>query len=166
MDRRTWAGIAIVAVVAVLLFVTQVLGIPLHMLPNVILGGSPDISEANGTFDHVSEAPHEFEASTDNLTTCGTTCRNFTGQVTYTGEGTASDVRLDMRVTANGSELWTGNQSVGDLDSGEAYEVVQEADIGFGGASTVLSNDGYVTIWIEVHHAGESETLKTRLKAA
>ncbi len=163
--RRIGAGLVVVVVVLVVVL-TDVLGIPLHLLPAAIMGGEPAVDASDAGFQHVGEGPHSFSASAANLTSCGATCRNFTGTVTYTGDGTATDVRLDMRVTANGTQVWTRNRTLGQLAADDRYELVQEADIGFEGSGEVLENDGYVTVWIEVVHADGRETLKKRLKAA
>jgi hypothetical protein len=165
MRRRTWAGLALGGVIVVVLLVRFVLGIPLEALPAAVFGGSPDVDDSDRGFEHVGEGPHAFAVTVENLTKCGTTCRNFSGTVLYTGEGTAGDVSLDIRVTANGSELWNDTMSVGELPAGDTFRLVREADIGYSGSSTVLSNDGYVTVWIEVVHADGRETLRKRLKA-
>jgi hypothetical protein len=165
MRRRTWAGIALGLLVALVLLLTFGLGIPPRALPAIVAGGSPEVDHTDSAFDHVGDGPHAFAVTVDDLTECGATCRNFTGTVRYTGEGTARDVTLDVRVTAEGSELWNATETVGEVQAGGSYRLVREAEIGYRESSTVLSNDGYVTVWIEVDHAGGTETLRKRLTA-
>ena len=167
MDRRTWAGIGLGTIAVAVLVLALALGIPLHVVPAMLTDGSPDLNPAESeTFDHFGEGPTRFEATVENLSTCGPTCRNVTATLRNEGETPATNVSLDMHLTANGSQVWTGTRSIGRLEPGATVRWVQSADVGFGGSGTVLENDGYVTIWFEVHHAGESETLQTRLKAA
>ena len=165
MRRRQWiAGFLLVLVgVPVLL---AVLGVPVHLLPKLVLGGGPEVSQEEPGFAHVGDGPARFEATLENLSTCGPTCRNVTATLRHEGETAATNVSLDMRLTANGTQVWSGTRSIGRLEPGATVGWVQSADVGFGGSGTVMKNDGYVTIWFEINHAGESETLKTRLKAA
>ena len=118
-------------------------------------------------FQRVFDIPDgELEATLENLSTCGPTCRNVTATLRHEGETAATNVSLDMRLTANGTQVWSGTRSIGRLEGDETVRWVQSADVGFGGSGTVLENDGYVTVWFEVGHADGSETLRKRVKVA
>ena len=165
MRRRQWlAGFLLVLVGVPILL--AILGVPVHLLPELVLGGGPEVNQDEAGFTHVGEGPTRFEATLENLSTCGPTCRNMTATLRHAGETTATNVSLDMRLTANGSQVWAGTRSIGRLEPGATVRWVQSADVGFGGSQTVLENDGYVTVWFEVGHADGSETLRKRVKVA
>ncbi|MEF8839563.1 MAG: hypothetical protein V5A18_08670 [Haloarculaceae archaeon] len=163
MRRRQWLGGFLLVLVGVLVLLAA-LGVPVHLLPALASGENPEVSPAEAGFVHVGEGPTRYEATVENLSTCGPTCRNMTATLRHTGRNTTTNVSLDMRLTANGSEVWSGTRSIGRLRPGQTVRWVQSADVGFGGSQTVIENDGYVMVWIEVGHAGGSETLHKRVK--
>ena len=163
MRRRQWlAGFLLVLVGVPILL--AILGVPVHLLPELVLGGGPEVNQDEAGFTHVGEGPTRFEATLENLSTCGPTCRNMTATLRHVGETAAANVSLNMRLTANGSQVWSGTRSIGRLEPEETVRWVQSADIGFGGSRTVLENDGYVTVWFEVNHAAGSERLRKLVK--
>lgn len=131
--------------------------------------GSGDGAATGGGTDDGSDgaadrAPYGF--TIDRIEGCGTTCREVTATLTNTGNETRSDVRVNTKLLADGDELWEGDQTVGDMESGEAFTETRTVDVGYWGGVQIQRNDGYVTIRTTVTSEQGTVTFEERRKVA
>ena len=70
------------------------------------------------------------------------------------------------QVYADGDLLWSGNETVGTLDSGETHRSTKRVDVGFSGGMAIRANDGYVTIVTTVESEEETTRFSERRKVA
>lgn len=107
-----------------------------------------------------------YEFVIENIEKCGTTCRDVTARLTNDGAEARQDVRVTTKMYADGDLLWSGNETVGTLDSGESHHSTKRVDVGFSGGMAIRSNDGYVTIVTIVESASGTTRFSERRKVA
>lgn len=130
-----------------------------------------------GATDDPDESPPTETATTDNspsgydftiehIEECGSTCRNVTAVLANTGNETRRNVRATTEVYADGDLLWSGNETVGALDPGEAHTSTKRVNVGFAGGMKIQNDDGYVTIVTVVRTDDGTTRFSERRKVA
>lgn len=102
------------------------------------------LRDATASTTTASDSGYDF--TIEQIEECGTTCRDVTAELANDADETRRNVRVTTEVYANEDLLWTGNETVGTLASGEAHTSTKRVDVGFAGGMKIRDNDGYVTI--------------------
>jgi len=96
------------------------------------------------------------------IETCGTRCRSVTVALTNEGEAPARDVRVETRITADGSLVWDGRSDVGRLDAGETVTRTRTVEVGYVDAARIEANDGVVRTETTVRTANGTRVFTER----
>ncbi|MFW5930058.1 MAG: hypothetical protein ACOCT0_06560 [Halobacteriota archaeon] len=113
-------------------------------------GGDTEGDDDDGEDDEVESGP-PFNVVVQEITECGTRCRDVTAELTRTRSTAASDVVVYTRIYA-GTEVkssalvWAGDQDVGDIDAGETLETTRTIELSTQKANMVRREDGVVTV--------------------
>lgn len=132
----------------------------------------PTDSEASTESGDGVERPTETATSSgygfviENIEKCGNTCRDVTAKLTNDGPEARRNVRVTTKMFADDTLLWSGNETIGTLDSGESHVSTKRVDVGFSGGMAISANDGYVTIVTIVESAGGTTQFSERRKVA
>ncbi|WP_129114531.1 hypothetical protein [Halegenticoccus tardaugens] len=119
---------------------------------------------ATGSGETADGDDKRFRFAVERIEECGTTCRDVTVVVTNTGDRVDSEVVVVSRISADGDELWRGQETVDSMDRDERVTRTERVDLGYADAYKVQRNDGYVTIDTTIRWAGGEETFTERRK--
>jgi hypothetical protein len=121
-------------------------------------------SNTEDTTETATRSGYDFVIET--IEKCGNTCRDVTARLTNDGQSTRRNVSVTTKVYADGDLLWSGNETVGTLDSGGTHRSTKRVDVGFSGGMAISANDGYVTIVTIVESEEETTRFSERRKVA
>jgi hypothetical protein len=111
-----------------------------------------------------------FTVTVDRIEKCGETCRDVTTTVANEQSTDASNVTVYSRIYAgngtDGKVVWSGTESVGDLDAGESYTTTKRVDLSLREAYAVRQQDGWITVRTTVQSDSETVTFTERRKVA
>jgi hypothetical protein len=102
----------------------------------------------------------QYNVELNSMAECGTTCREIDYTVQNTGRATAESITVRIRVQTGGDEVYNETQSIDNIP-GRAQKsgIVHRIEVGIGGGTTIKSNDGEVTLFLEPEaDDGTSET--------
>jgi hypothetical protein len=129
-------------------------------------GGDGASGGDGGTDDTGDPAPATFLFTVDDTEKCGTTCRDVTVSVRNRGGTAAESVDVDVRILADGDELWAGSQSFPAVEAGETKTRTERVNLGFVDGAKIKANDGYITIETTIAWDGGQESFSERRKVA
>jgi hypothetical protein len=101
-------------------------------------------SNTENTTETATRSGYDFVI--ENIEKCGTTCRDVTARLTNDDSSARQNVSVTTKIYADEDLLWSGNETVGALDSGKSHRSTDRVDVGFSGSMAIRANDGYVTI--------------------
>lgn len=129
--------------------------------------GSDGSGGGEGSEDATADPePASFRFTVDRVENCGTTCRDVTVSVRNQGGIAAHNVDVDVRLLADGDELWSGSRSFEAVDAGETVTRTERVKLGYFEAAKIKGNDGYVTIETTITWDDGRETFSERRKVA
>lgn len=123
-----------------------------------------DGANADETTETATSSGYDFVIQ--NIEKCGNTCRDVTARLTNDGPEARRNVRVTTKMYADDSLLWSGNETVGTLDSGESHVSTKRVNVGFSGGMAISANDGYVTIVTIVESSNGTTQFSERRKVA
>jgi hypothetical protein len=124
--------------------------------------GGDDSATEEPTATATSEpATIEFDATIEQITSCGTTCRTLQYAIINRGEKDAPDVTVHIEVHTGGEKIWDNDQDIDDVGArSQRTGIIRDIDVGLGGGNKIKSNDGEVLIVLTPHSDGVSETFE------
>jgi len=99
-----------------------------------------------------------FNASVDNITECGSTCRDVDYTLMNIGQSDATDFSVRMHITSGGDEIYNESVNLATLEANSEESRTERVELSRSGAFTVNSNGGDVTINITPMSGNVSET--------
>ena len=124
--------------------------------------------EENTDGETTSEAGTDqpFSLSIDDIEECGETCRDVTTTLTNHQSTTANDVTVYTRIFAgngtDGDVIWSGEESIGTLESSESVTETKRVELSLTDAYAVQQADGWITIQTTIQSESETMTLTQR----
>ncbi|MXR53025.1 trypsin-like serine protease [Halovenus sp. WSH3] len=99
----------------------------------------------------------QLHVSVDNATECGLTCREIDATIENPTDSTITNLTANASISAGGEQVWSDERTLEEIPPGTTpYNATVDLDTD--GASTVIDNDGEVTVRIEVTAGGQSRT--------
>lgn len=103
----------------------------------------------------------EFDATIEQITSCGSTCRTLQYAIINRGQRDAPDVTVNIEVHTGGEKIWDNDQDIDDVDArSQRTGITRDIDVGLGGGNKIKSNDGEVLIVLTPRSEGVSETFE------
>lgn len=108
-----------------------------------------------------------FSYAINEITECGSTCRDVTATLTNDQDDAAEDVVIVTEMyagnqTSEDALVYTSNESAGTLGSGESHTFTQQLELTLSEAADVRDEDGWVAIVTTIHSEGETKSFVTR----
>jgi hypothetical protein len=125
-----------------------------------------ETNEQNDETPPTTTTDSEYAFTIERVENCGNTCRDVTARLTNSGGEPRENVRVATTVLADGEMLWSGNETVGTLASGQSHVSTERVEVGFSGGLQLRANDGYVTIVTEVRSENGTTRFSERRKVA
>jgi hypothetical protein len=116
-------------------------------------GGPTPTPAATATPQSTASSAPAIAMRVRSVESCGTRCRSVTVALSNEGSAPASDVRVNTRITTDGSLVWEGESDVGRLDAGRTVTRTRTVRVGYVDAARIESNDGVVRIETTVRTA-------------
>lgn len=153
----------LVAVGIVLVVVASGVGVAAADTPASTTQNAPAPSATTEATANESD-DRQFGFRIKNTTDCGFTCRDVAIVTTNTGNETAENITVSTRLATGGTVVWQGDESVSELEPGEAMTVTKRVQLDFVDAVRVQQNGGYMTANTTVAWDGGEEQFTERRK--
>jgi hypothetical protein len=130
-------------------------------------GGGDDTDTASPTPDATAtkavNGDGPYNAMTEDISKCGTTCRTLTYTLQNRGSEDLSGITVNFKVFTpdkDGKKIYDNDQDVGSLSAQSQRQGIQkDIDVGLGGASSLRGNDGEAIIQLTpTSDSGASQT--------
>ena len=108
-----------------------------------------------------SEPEIDFDAAIINTSSCGDYCTTTNYTINNTGRLDAPNVSVNIKVFADGEQLFEGTQNVGNVSarSTSGLQTI-DIDVGRGGAFDIASNDGDIIVQFQPTSGNTTETIR------
>jgi hypothetical protein len=108
-----------------------------------------------------------FTVSIDQISSCGTTCRDVTATLTNQQPEPAEDVTVFTQIyvgnsTAAADRIWEGSQSLGTIPAGASVTRTQRVSLSYAEAYSVQQHDGWVTVVTTIQSTDRTVTVEER----
>lgn len=94
----------------------------------------------------MADTEAEIRMVVEEVTSCGTTCREVTATVSNDGDEAAENVTVETTIFTDGDEIWSNSFEVGTLEADDSATSTERIELGYGDALAVQRNDGWITI--------------------
>lgn len=95
---------------------------------------------------NMADTEAEIRMVVEEVTSCGTTCREVTATVSNDGDEAAENITVETSISTDGDEIWSNSYEVGTLEADDSATSTERIELGYGDALAVQRNDGWITI--------------------
>ncbi|WP_340099035.1 PKD domain-containing protein [Salinibaculum salinum] len=120
---------------------------------------SKTISVEEESGETVAVEMSAVEMRITDVTECGLTCRDVSYAIENPTNRSVDDLTADMTVTTGSETVWQNERTIGDVHAGETVTLEETVEFDRSQTTTILDNDGAVTITVELQSANETRTL-------
>lgn len=129
--------------------------------------GSSGSGDANGSAASAGSSGPPFSFAVKQITSCGTTCRDVTVQLTNRMDQPAEDVQVYTRIfagneTTRDARIFEEKRNVGTIPAGGSKTAETRVKLSFSEGYRVQQNDGWITIVTTISTADKTVTFKQR----
>jgi hypothetical protein len=112
-----------------------------------------------GADESASVTIANLELQLRNITECGLTCRNVKYELKNPTSSPVSDLTADISINAGGETVLETEQAIGDVAAGETVTLTDRIEINQSQLTTILENDGKVTVAVQLRMGDATRTL-------
>jgi nitrous oxidase accessory protein NosD len=112
-----------------------------------------------GADESASVTIANLELQLRNITECGLTCRNVKYELKNPTSSPVSDLTADISINAGGETVLETEQAIGDVAAGETVTLTDRIEINQSQLTTILENDGKVTVEVQLRMGDATRTL-------